>query len=113
MAGWIKKNVVSVVQGDSLWTTLTLVDGEGNPYVPDPSDKIRFALKLTTDPEEVPLVTKDIPYDTLELKLDPQDTDFPVGDYVYDIEMELSNGFVDTVVGPCRFKITDQVGVWR
>lgn len=113
MASWIKKNIISVVQGDSLWTKLELTDSDNNPYVPDPNDKIRFALKRTTDPEEEPLVTKDIPYDTLELRLDPQDTNFPVGEYVYDVEIELTNGFVDTVVGPCRFKITDQVGVWR
>jgi len=54
-----------------LWTKLELTDSDGNEYVPDPGDKIRFALKKTTDPEEEPLVTKDIPYDTLELRLDP------------------------------------------
>ena len=113
MASWIKKNIISVVQGDSLWTKLDLTDSDNNPYVPDPNDKIRFALKRSTDPDEEPLVTKEIPYDTLELRLDPQDTTFPVGEYIYDIEIELTNGFVDTVVGPCRFKITDQVGVWR
>lgn len=113
MSSWIKKNIISVTREDSLWTKLQLTDSDGHEYVPDPNDIIRFALKKTTEDSEEHLVEKIIPNDTLELRLDPQDTDFPPGDYWYDIEVTLTNGFVDTVVGPCRFKITPQVGNWR
>lgn len=113
MSSWIKKNIISVTEGDSLWTKLSLVDSDGNDYVPDPNDIIRFALKKSTKDSEAHLVEKIIPNDTLELRLDPEDTNFPPGDYYYDIEVTLNNGFVDTVVGPCKFKITPQVGVWR
>ena len=110
MASWIKKNMISVVRGDSLWTKLELKDSDGNPYIPDQGDTIRFSMKTSTDDEEQPIVVKNIPYDTLELRLDPQDTDLPVGVYWYDIEITLNNGFVDTCVGPCKIKITEQVG---
>jgi hypothetical protein len=52
---------------------------------------------------------KKIDPETLELRLDPADNDWPPGDYYYDIEVTLTNGFVDTVVGPCKYKITPQV----
>lgn len=113
MASWIKKNIISVTRADSLWTKLQLADSDGNEYIPDPNDVIKFALKTSTDDSEEPIVSKIIPNDTLELRLDPEDTDYPVGDYYYDIEITLTNGFVDTVVGPCKFKITPEVGNWR
>jgi pseudouridine-5'-phosphate glycosidase len=30
MSSWIKKNIVSVTTGDSLWTSIDLVDSNGN-----------------------------------------------------------------------------------
>lgn len=113
MSSWIKKNIISVTRADSLWTKLQLTDSDGNEYIPDPGDLIRFALKTSTRHTEEPLVTKIINPETLELRLNPEDTDLEYGDYWYDIEVTLTNGFVDTVVGPCKFKITDEVGNWR
>lgn len=113
MSSWIKKNIISCTREDSLWTRLDLYDSDGNKYVPDPGDTIRFALKKTPDDNEEHLIEKTIPNDTLELRLDPEDTDLPVGEYWYDIEVVLTNGFTDTVVGPAKFKITPQVGNWR
>lgn len=109
MASWIKKNIISVTKGDSLWTKLSLADSDGNQYIPDPGDVIIFSLKTSTSDSENPIVQKQISPDTLELRLDPEDTDINVGDYWYDIEVTLTNGFRDTVVGPCKFKITNQV----
>ena len=111
MANWIKKNVISVVRGDSLWTKLELKDLNGDPYVADPTDIIRFSLKTSTNDDEEPLVVKEIPPDTMELRLSQEDNDLPPGDYYYDIEATIMNGqFTNTVVGPCRYKITPQVG---
>lgn len=109
MSSWIKKNIISVTKGDSLWTQLSLADSDGNEYVPDPGDVIIFSLKGSTDDSETPILQKHISPETLELRLDPEDTDIEIGDYWYDIEVTLTNGFRDTVVGPCKFKITHQV----
>lgn len=45
MSSWIKKNIISVTKGDSLWTQLSLSDSDGNEYVPDSGDVIIFSLK--------------------------------------------------------------------
>jgi hypothetical protein len=38
MAYWIKKNVIGLVRGDSMWVNITLYDPDGNEYIPDPQD---------------------------------------------------------------------------
>lgn len=113
MPSWIKKNVISVVRGDSLWTKLELLTADGTQYEPDPSDVIRFALKTTTDDSEEPIISKIISPETMELKLNPEDTDMTPGQYWYDIEVTLTNGYVCTCIGPNKFYITDEVGNWR
>lgn len=109
MSSSIKNNIIKCTRADSLWTTITLTDADGNEYVPDPNDQIWFALKGSTDDSEEPLVLKKIDPETLELRLDPADNDHPPGTYWYDIEITLTNGFVTTVVGPCKYFITPQV----
>ena len=109
MACWIKKNIISITKEDSLWTKLAITDADGNPYVPDPNDEIWFALKGSTNDSEQPLVLKRIDPETLELRLNPEDTAYGPGDFWYDIEMRLNNGFVDTIIPPTKFKITPQV----
>ena len=109
MSSKIKKSVIFLTRGDSLWAQLELYDKDGNPYVPDPADKIRFAFNDELNMDD-PIFTKVIPNDTLLLKIDPEDTkSLEVGDYWYDIEITMSNGFVDTFIPPSRFKVTDEV----
>ena len=111
MACWIKKNVIGLVRGDSMWCTISLTDSNGDPYIPDPNDSIRFALKRSPhDPDEDILLIKEIDPTTLELRIDPQDTkDLEFGDYSYDIEITLNNGFRDTFIGPCKFKLLEEI----
>lgn len=35
----------------------------------------------------------------------PKDTDLPLGEYYYDIQINAADGRVDTVVGPAKFKV--------
>ena len=111
MACWIKKNTIGLVRGDSLWATITLTDSDGNPYSPDPNDSIRFALKRSPqDPDEDILLIKEIDPTTLELRIDPEDTKhLPFGQYSYDIEITLTNGFRDTFIGPAPFKLLEEI----
>lgn len=39
------------------------------------------------------------------IRLTSADTDIPVGNYYYDIEVNTADGRVDTVLGPARFKV--------
>lgn len=111
MAYWIKKNVIGLVRGDSMWLNISLEDPQGNEYIPDPEDKIRFALKKSPlDPDEEILLVKEIDPAIMELHIDPEDTkSFPFGEYWYDLEITMTNGFRDTFIGPAKFKLLEEI----
>lgn len=105
----IKKNVITITRGDTLVSKVAITDAAGNEYVPCEEDSIRFALKQSSEDEEA-LIVKEIPYDTLILQLDADETkQLPVGEYRYDIEITLSNGVVDTFIPWSKFKVTEEV----
>lgn len=105
----IKKNVITITRGDTLVSKVTIMDAAGNEYIPCAEDSIRFALKQSSEDEEA-LIVKEIPYDTLILQLDADETKrLSVGEYRYDIEITLSNGVVDTFIPWSKFKVTEEV----
>lgn len=69
---------------------LNLVDNQGNEYLPSPQDVIKFGLKSSTDDEEKPIIEKIISSETMMLELTPEDSDLPPGDYLYDIEITMT-----------------------
>ena len=104
----IQGNKIHLTRGDSLRVTVNITQ-DGEPYTPVEGDSVRFALKKNFDDTE-PLVIRDIPTDTLQLVLVPEDTkplDF--GKYWYDVELTKNDGTVDTFIGPERFYITEEV----
>lgn len=99
MSVTIKKNIITMTRGDTLRSIVSITDDDGNPYTPAEEDVIRFAMKRSFSDEE-PLLVKVIPNDTMELHLLPEDTknlDQP-SEYVYDIQITLSNGDVNTFI---------------
>lgn len=108
----IEGTKITMTRGDTLSTTVTMRLNE-EEYVPQAGDKVRFAMKhptMTSDKgaytDAEPLLVKDIPTDTMILKLDPEDTKpFPFASYVYDIQITYANGDVDTFIsGTIIFK---------
>lgn len=71
----------------------------GQAYTPVQGDEIRFALKKTYCDTEC-IIEKNIPYDTMILRIDSEDTkELPTGvPYVYDIQITFANGDVDTFI---------------
>ena len=67
--------------------------------------------EIPNTPEKSSLILKDIPWDTLELRLDTEDTKHleQPGDYVYDIQITLNDGTVDTFIERAKLKITEEV----
>lgn len=106
----ISGTTITMTRGDTLRAHLDLVDEEGNPYNPVPGDKIRFAMKHVYD-EANPIINREIPIDTLELVIFPEDTkDLPQpSSYVYDIEITYANGDVDTFIDRAKLKLTEEV----
>lgn len=106
----ISGTTIKMTRGDTLRVILTLQDEEGNIYTPVAEDHIRFAMKRTYN-DSTPLLLKDIPYDTLELWLEPSDTSkLPQpSTYVYDIEITYANGDVDTFIDKAKFMLSEEV----
>ena len=103
------ENNIYLTRGDTGIFTISLVDGDGNPYTPEPTDTIRFAMAKKFGAGSDVLVNKQFPADTLTLEIDPQDTkNLAFGDYVYDIELTDGDGHVSTVI-IAKVKLTNEV----
>lgn len=105
---------ISLVRGDSAAFDVPLVTvddaGEETPYTPQEGEKLRFALSIKDGArrDEV-LILKDIPIDTLVLKLNPEDTkNLSFGRYKYDIEFTDILGDVTTVL-KATFEVAKEV----
>ncbi len=95
------KNLIIATKGDTIIIDLEITDDQGNPYVPDPSDQLRFALKRDYNDEEV-LLYKEIPIDTCQLVIEAEDTE-PLeqpASYVYDIQLTYGGGKIVSTIIP-------------
>lgn len=96
---------IELVRGDTLILSLSIKQGDED-YIPNEGDVIHFALKRnsmnkdkTAYLDKTPLVEKEIPIDTLILRLDSEDTsELAFGKYAYDISITMANGIVDTFI---------------
>ena len=109
---------ISLTRGDTLCLQVrALRKFTGEEYIPVEGDTIRFAMKhadmvsgRTAYKDANPLIIKDIPISTMQLKLDPIDTsDLKFGKYKYDIELTFANGEVDTIIPDANFIILPEV----
>lgn len=88
-------SIIHLTRGDSFASEISIIY-DGEPYVPSEYDTITFALKKDYEDAE-PLVTKTIPHDTMEIQLDPSDTNtLEHGRYVYDVDIVFEDGTKDT-----------------
>lgn len=96
----IKRNSISLTRGDTAKITLSLSTKASTEedYIPEEGDSIRFAMKRKVS-DSSPVLTKEIPTDTMLLQIDPDDTkNLEFGSYVYDIQVTFADGTVDTVI---------------
>ena len=106
----ISGTTIKMTKGDTLRATVALTDCEGNEYLPEEGDTIRFAMKRTYE-DEAPLILRDISTEDLLLTLYPEDTknlEAPAA-YVYDIEITYANGDVDTFIDKGKLVLTEEV----
>lgn len=105
----ISGTTIELTRGDTLRVVLELTDYNGNAYVPNSGDVIRFAMKRRYN-DATPIILKTIPNDTLTLLLEPSETKtLPYAEYVYDIEITYVNGDVDTFINKATLKLTEEV----
>ena len=105
----IEDKHITLTRGDSFVCKVNIYDSEGAVYTPANNDVIRFAMKQTIQSRK-PVINKVIPNDTLLLTLNPEDTNnLDFGDYIYDIQITLANGTVDTFIPVNTFTIELEV----
>ena len=102
---------ITMTRGDTMIVQLEMIYTDGSSYVPDPGDRIRFAMDRDYDTDGTePLVWKDIDPTDLVLKLDPEDTKkLEYGTYYYDLELTKADGTVDTFLAKGKLKLTEEV----
>lgn len=76
-------------------------------YLLAEGDTVYFTVNSGLELEN-PLISKEIKTFTdnkAVVRLTSTDTDLPIGNYYYDIQVNTADGRVDTVLGPAKFKI--------
>lgn len=105
-----KNNKITLTRGDTLLCDVKIRTQEGDLYIPKEGDVIQFAAKSSVKDAE-PLILKEIPIETMQLVLNPEDTkQLPFGVYVYDVELIKANGIVDTFITKSTLVIAEEVG---
>lgn len=107
----IDKNYnIDLTRGDTGLFNISLVDSDGEPFVPTEGSSLRFAMsKKYGSTESELLIEKEIPLDTMLLEITPSDTkSLAFGSYLYDIQFTDEVGRVSTVV-MASIKITKEV----
>lgn len=105
----IKGSKIMLTRGDTAQILITLKDSNGDNYVPQEGDVIRFAAKKNYS-DETPVIEINVPVDTLYLVINPEDTkSLPFGEYKYDIQITRADGVIDTFIDRAEFWITEEV----
>lgn len=107
----ISGTTITITHGDTLDALVELFLPDGSPYPVQAGDAIRFALKQRYSDRE-PLLRKEIPHDTMSLRLESEETKLLKAGgapYVYDIEITMEDGTVDTFIDRAKFIVTEEV----
>lgn len=110
----ISGSTIVMTRADTLETGITILDADGNEYVPQENDVIRFALRKNYNDENGILIYKVIPHDTMLLRIDSSETRVfqQPGTFVWDLEITIDDGteegFVDTFMSG-KLKIRNEV----
>lgn len=117
----INESTIYLTRGDTARIEINIWQGQGEdarPYEMQDGDSLRFALKTAEYvgvryrelKNTEPLIIKDINPETKILELDPEDTkSLGFGDYLYDIELTMADGTVDTFIADADFVLTTEV----
>ena len=76
-------------------------------YLLAEGDTVYFTVNTGLELEN-PSISKEIKTFTdnkAVIRLTSTDTDLPIGNYYYDVQVNTADGRVDTVLGPAKFKI--------
>ena len=98
----LRKNHMRVVQGDTATFTINVDEHE---FIE--GDLVYFTVKKDITDKEYVLqkIVSDFTDNVAIFNLSKEDTSLDVGAYIYDIQVSLSNGIIDTIVLPSKFEV--------
>jgi hypothetical protein len=100
-------NKIYITRGDSAPLPLGVTDRDGNPYVVQPDDSVVMTIKKTTT-DMAYLIQKQLVNGVFSfVPTDTEGRDY--GDYIYDVQLTMANGYTDTIILPSLFRITEEV----
>ena len=104
----VSGTTITMTRGDTVRVDVKIkMDGED--YIPEEGDVIRFAAKKNYDDEQ-PCIVKTVPNDTMVLTLEPSDTkSLAFGYYKYDLQITFADGDVYTFVTKATLIIDKEV----
>lgn len=78
-----------------------------NNYILASGDEVYFTINDGIEKEQHLLQKKITEFNegVAIIFLTSDDTDLPIGEYYYDIQVNTADGRVDTVIGPAKFKV--------
>ena len=101
-----ENNKITIVKKDTAYFAIAHKN-----YNFSQGDTITFTIARQKESQE-PLVQKritDFMDNTAIIYLSSQHTNLDKGIYFYDIQLDTADGWVDTLVGPCKFKVIQGV----
>lgn len=103
-------NKICITRGDTGLLTLEIYDPDGNQFVPEEGSTLLFKMDYKWGNMDPPILSRQIPLDTMTLDLEPEDTNgLDFGEYCYDIELHRPNGMLQTVITN-HVLITHEIG---
>ena len=102
----LDSNHMRIVQGDTAIFDLNISD-----YNFVEGDVVYFTVKKSIKDKEYTLqkVVTEFNKNTAKFKLSKEDTNIRAGNYIYDIQVSLQDGRVDTIVLPSKFEVLEGV----
>lgn len=98
--------------GDTLLSKVDMTLMDGTEYQIEEGDQVVFKMRRESD--EAPLIEKNVPTDTLVLRLEATETAMlgcgeVNGHYIYDIKLIKEDGYVDTFINLADLYILKEV----
>lgn len=101
----IEGTTIYLTRGDSAEFNINIVGADGNSYELQEGDLVEFTIKEDVYSSEALI------YKTgTNIVIEPSDTsEMRYGTYVYDVQVTLSDGTVDTIIPPSEFRVLSEV----
>jgi len=100
-----KNNHIRMTRGDTARFDIVVKNADDTVYTLDPEDVITFTVKASVGAAS-PVIVKT----GQSITINPSDTaSLANGEYVYDVDIHLANGDVNTIIPASKFVLTSEV----